>query len=480
MPIFSGTDLGSGYYDAGTGGIQAPFIGPSAGNTYTQADLEKINQVLFGGQLTPLQMQYYTGQPNVWTTLYQTPQAQAYLASQVPANGGAPQGLTPGGDPMTSFTNTSPVQQPVQAPGATTTPAATGGDLRSQLAAVYAQAGLDPNNPGLGNLADINYFLQRAQQTNPNDIGYWTQRLQQEIQYQKTGQVGSLLDTGGGGGGGGGYGGTYGSMPSYQMNLGAMPQIPKAPNFSFAPWTQTFQAPSAADETNDPGYAERLQQGLDATQQSAAAQGTLLTTGTQRALDRYAQDYASNEYANVYNRALTGYQQNYQQYLNAYNQALQTYGTNYQGQLNNYNMALGQYQLQAQLGQQQFQNAFAEYQQQYGEGQNAYTNYTNALNTYWNQNMGLYNAGLTAAGGMNNAAGAYGSNAGNLYTGIGNVNAAAGLAGSNAYGSALTGLGNAALAYGLYGSGSLYASPRSSPSQTPYSNYTVPGVGGLR
>lgn len=79
----------------------------------------------------------------------------------------------------------------------------------------------------------------------------------------------------------------------------------------FAPWNQTFQAPTNVTEQNDPGYQFRFNQGVQALQNSAAARGTLLTGDTARALTEYGQDYASNEYNNVYNRAFGQYQQSY-------------------------------------------------------------------------------------------------------------------------------------------------------------------------
>lgn len=79
----------------------------------------------------------------------------------------------------------------------------------------------------------------------------------------------------------------------------------------FTSWNQQFQAPTAATEQNDPGYQFRLQQGEKALQNSAAAQGNLLTGNTAAGINAYGQDYASNEYGNVYNRALGQYQQNY-------------------------------------------------------------------------------------------------------------------------------------------------------------------------
>jgi hypothetical protein len=53
---------------------------------------------------------------------------------------------------------------------------------------------------------------------------------------------------------------------------------------------------------DDPGYQFRMDQGSKALQASAAARGGLLSGGTVKALDRYGQDYASNEYGNAYNR----------------------------------------------------------------------------------------------------------------------------------------------------------------------------------
>jgi len=77
------------------------------------------------------------------------------------------------------------------------------------------------------------------------------------------------------------------------------------------PWTSTFQAPTGATEQNDPGYQFRLDQGMKALQNSAAARGGLLTSGTAKDINNYAQDYASNEYNNVYGRALNQYELGY-------------------------------------------------------------------------------------------------------------------------------------------------------------------------
>ena len=55
---------------------------------------------------------------------------------------------------------------------------------------------------------------------------------------------------------------------------------------------------------DDPSYQFRLQQGQQALERSAAARGILQTGGTAKALARYGQDAASQEYQAAFNRAL--------------------------------------------------------------------------------------------------------------------------------------------------------------------------------
>lgn len=59
---------------------------------------------------------------------------------------------------------------------------------------------------------------------------------------------------------------------------------------------------TSADFQKDPGYDFRMQEGQKALERSAAARGGLNSGGTLKALSRYGQDYASNEYGNAYNR----------------------------------------------------------------------------------------------------------------------------------------------------------------------------------
>lgn len=84
-----------------------------------------------------------------------------------------------------------------------------------------------------------------------------------------------------------------------------------------------FQAPTAAQALASPGEQAQLQLGEQALQQSAAAQGNLLTGGTAQGLNAYAQNLASTNYQNTYNNAYntyaTGYNQYQQQQANTYN-----------------------------------------------------------------------------------------------------------------------------------------------------------------
>lgn len=77
------------------------------------------------------------------------------------------------------------------------------------------------------------------------------------------------------------------------------------------PWTQQFQAPTADQAAQTPGYQFQLQQGNEALQNSAAARGGLLSGNTLTAMDQYSQGLASTNYQQVYNNALQQYQQSY-------------------------------------------------------------------------------------------------------------------------------------------------------------------------
>ena len=153
-------------------------------------------------------------------------------------------------------------------------------------------------------------------------------------------------------------------------------------------WTQAFQAPDNITEQNDPGYQARLKLATDAMQNSAAARGNLLTGGTAQGLGNLAQDYASNEYGNVYNRALGQYQQNYnifnQNQANLFNRLAAISGA---GQVTAGNLAGGQLSAAGQVG------------------QNSQAIGNDLQNAGFQRGSGYINTGNAITGGINNLAG---------------------------------------------------------------------------
>ena len=63
----------------------------------------------------------------------------------------------------------------------------------------------------------------------------------------------------------------------------------------------------AGDYTADPGYAFRLSEGRKALASKARARGGLVSGQTLKGMQDYAQESASNEFQNAYNRAFTSY-----------------------------------------------------------------------------------------------------------------------------------------------------------------------------
>jgi hypothetical protein len=155
------------------------------------------------------------------------------------------------------------------------------------------------------------------------------------------------------------------------------------------PWTTpfeggpNFQAPTDVTQQNDPGWQFRMKEGLDAIQRSAASKGTLLTGGAMTDLMAFGQDFASNEYGNVYNRAASEWDRNYNRALGEYQQAYNIFGNN-----------------QA--------NQFGRLDQ-------------------------MSQTGATAASGVNANNSGYGANASNTIENMGNVNAAGTIGRGNAY-----------------------------------------------
>lgn len=71
-----------------------------------------------------------------------------------------------------------------------------------------------------------------------------------------------------------------------------------------------FQAPTLAQAEQTPGYQFQLQQGTQALNENAAANGTLMSGNTGVALEKYGQNLAQGAYQQTYNNALNAYQTN--------------------------------------------------------------------------------------------------------------------------------------------------------------------------
>ncbi len=144
--------------------------------------------------------------------------------------------------------------------------------LTQQLTAFFASKGVPPT--------EVPYWVSKAPElvargkeiNNPN---YAMDRLNAADSLGGGGQAsGGQSSAGGGGFGGGATMGALGGDPESIMKM-------------------------------DPGYQFRLGEGLKGIERGAAARGTLLTGGTQKALERYGQDYASGEFGNIFGRNLS-------------------------------------------------------------------------------------------------------------------------------------------------------------------------------
>lgn len=116
----------------------------------------------------------------------------------------------------------------------------------------------------------------------------------------------------------------------------------------------------------DPGYQFRLKQGQNALRGGASAQGNLNSGATLKALERYGQDYASNEYQNAYQRnydrlsqlAGLGYNAKQNQFnaSGSYGNSLSNNMMSYGNQVSNNFTGLGNAQAANQIAQQNSQN----------------------------------------------------------------------------------------------------------------------------
>lgn len=90
-----------------------------------------------------------------------------------------------------------------------------------------------------------------------------------------------------------------------------------------------FAAPTWDEVRSDPGYLSGLNAGVSAREASAAAKGSILSGGQQKALTRFGQDYGNGFYGDVYNRAMATRQQQGNEYNQDYGNAFNAYKERY-------------------------------------------------------------------------------------------------------------------------------------------------------
>jgi hypothetical protein len=100
-----------------------------------------------------------------------------------------------------------------------------------------------------------------------------------------------------------------------------LPGYAKPPAFSYG----DFQAPTADSIYADPSYQFRRDEGRGQLEASASARGLTNSGGTLEDILKYGQNFASQEYGNIFNRALNTYGTNRAN-------AADAYSTNYQTQ----------------------------------------------------------------------------------------------------------------------------------------------------
>lgn len=211
----------------------------------------------------------------------------------------------------------------------------------------------------------------------------------------------------------------FGAAPSpYQSEPYTGPgfELPNKPAslsqpLELAQWTgsfdtppPTFTAPTGIDYVNDPGYKERLAMGVDARERSAAAKGSILGGGQQKALERYGQDYASNEFGNVFNRALSTFGAQNQTFANLFDQYRQKYGEFNQGEdrkVQARGLGLNEYQTDINAGNLAYQNRYGQYLNEQARTLSDYLTNTNtqrnAAGDYWGRLRDLSQEGLQAS-----------------------------------------------------------------------------------
>lgn len=117
--------------------------------------------------------------------------------------------------------------------------------------------------------------------------------------------------------------------PNYAMDRlaaaeefgGSWPSSGGAGGYDFGAGTKPYKEFTLGDFTKDPGYQFTLGQGLQAIDRRKAAQGGLLTGGTDKARANYATGLANQTFNDFYNRSAGTYDRNQSNYFTGLNSA---------------------------------------------------------------------------------------------------------------------------------------------------------------
>jgi len=183
------------------------------------------------------------------------------------------------------------------------------------------------------------------------------------------------------------------NMPTLQQ--AGIPTLPQA-SLPTAPNLPQFHQPTEADMLQDPSYQWRLNQGIEATQRAMTRSGG--AWGGQRgiALMDYAQNAASQEYGNIYSRAV-------QNYGLDYNRAIQGYGLDYQRSLDLYNANM--------------QRSIQGYQMNQEQALNQYNAQVQTEQDYLNRLQGISTQGQNLVANLGSISSGYAGGIASAYTG---------------------------------------------------------------
>lgn len=147
-------------------------------------------------------------------------------------------------------------------------------------------------------------------------------------------------------------------------------------------WMESFTPLTMEQVKAEPGYQTRLDAGNLALDRGASSRGSLLSGGMLKARERYAQDYAANEYGAATGRAFDQYRQRYGEFGDAASRGLSAFNTNEAGRLAGFTANEG-----GQLNQ---------YNTRYRAYQDEIENTRRAEQDRWTREMDLGQLGLSA------------------------------------------------------------------------------------